>query len=309
MKYSMALILVVLFSMVMVGCSDNDKENENPVNENPETGPYSVFQLEHDGIVREYTLYIPQTLDTTTPAPLVLNFHGYGSDMEEQMVFSDMNVTAETNGFVVAYPNGLVNAIDGPASWNAGDDCCAFGDTDRDDVGFVRAIVTEIMGMVSIDEKRIYSTGFSNGGFFSHYLACNAEDLIAAIAPVSGVLGIPQEDCSLMRSVPVMHFHGTADIIVPYDGDGMFELQSVAYTFDAWSDLNGCTGDPVETFNNGAALCETYENCDEGVEVTLCTIDGMDHCWPGQIDCPLPTTTDILANDEMWDFFQRFSLP
>jgi polyhydroxybutyrate depolymerase len=58
----------------------------------------------------------------------------------------------------------------------------------------------------------------SNGGFLSYRLACEAADSFAAIAPVAGVLGIPEMDCTPSRPVTVMHFHGTADGLVPYNG-------------------------------------------------------------------------------------------
>ncbi len=306
MLRNLLLILWLLLMSMYIFSACRDKPD--PCEEGIDSGEH-VFQLKHDGVERAYTVYIPEALDVTTPAPLVLNFHGYLSNMEEQIVFSDMNATADTGGFVVAYPNGLADEDTGETSWNAGN-CCSFGD-ERDDIGFVRALVAEIRENVCIDEKRIYSTGFSNGGFMSYYLACHAADLIAAIAPVAGVLGIPGEECTPSRHVPLIHFHGTADRIVPYDGGGPLPSMSVADTINVWTELNDCTDPPVETYNNGDAYCETYESCTDDIPVTLCTIAGLDHCWPGQSDCSVfgPPTSDISANDEMWNFFQQFSLP
>lgn len=267
-----------------------------------------TYTLQHGGAEREYLLHVPAGYDGSKAVPLILNFHGYTSNMTQQQVFSGMNETSDANGFVVAYPNGLANPGGSLQSWNAGA-CCAFGDTDRDDLGFVDAVLADIAAKVCVDQKRTYATGMSNGGYLSHLLACKRADRFAAIAPVAGVLGIPSAECTPSRPMPVMHFHGTEDTLVPYNGGGLANI-SVPQTIADWAARDECTGTPSETFKNGAAHCETTPSCGGGVEVVLCTIDGMGHCWPGQSFCPFGNaSTDIRANDAMWEFFQRFSLP
>ncbi len=260
------------------------------------------FTLEHDGETREYNVHVPSRDDTSVPMPLVLNFHGYTSNMNEQESWTGMDATADSGGFVVAYPNGLVNSSDGYSSWNAGEYCCAYGDTDRDDIGFVRALVEQLSSEACIDAKRIYSTGFSNGGYMSHTLGCYASDLFAAIAPVAGAIAFPAAECTPSRPMPVLQIHGTADSTVDFTyGEAAVEK---------WRELDGCTGDAVETYQNGDAACDTYEVCDDGAVVTLCSIAGLDHCWPGVLYCPAGSpTTDLVANDVIWAFFQQFSLP
>jgi polyhydroxybutyrate depolymerase len=273
----------------------------------------STVTLTVGGVEREARLHVPPSYDGATPVPLVLNFHGYTSNMGEQQLFSAMNPKSDSAGFLLVYPNGLKNP-DGSTSWNAGA-CCAFGDAGRDDVAFVSALIDDLASKGCIDLKRVYSTGMSNGGFFSHYLGCKLADRIAAIAPVAGVLGIPPEECKPSRPVPIVDFHGTGDPVVPYDGGGTVgTFASVASTFQAWAALDGCTGAPKQSFVNGKAHCDTYDTCKDGAEVTLCTIDDEGHCWPGQALCPSPLSadgkgsTDISANDRMWELFQKFSL-
>lgn len=142
------------------------------------------------------------------------------------------------------YPHGLL-----PASllghnlpgytFNAGG-CCSAADTDGphrpDDVAFARALVAHVAGLTSINLSRVYSTGFSNGGFMSYRLGCEAPDLVAAVAPVSAVLANgPNEvmqsterfQCNTSRPVPLLHIHGTADQLVGYTGDPLFGWDSV----------------------------------------------------------------------------------
>ncbi len=256
------------------------------------------------GIDREYVLHVPPSYDGTKSVPLVLNFHGLGSNMNQQEIWSVMDASADSAGFIVAYPNGLVNPTGGQQSWNAGV-CCAFGDPTRDNLGFVNAVLDDIEASSCIDEKRVYATGMSNGGFMSHYLGCKLADRIAAIAPVAGVLGISDAECQPSRPISVIDFHGTGDTVVPYDGP-----PSVPDTFAGWAKRNGCTGTPSQTFSNGAAHCESYDTCNAGVTVTLCTLDGEGHCWPGQAFCPFgAASTDLSANDAMWALFQNQTLP
>lgn len=265
--------------------------------------------LEHATGTRQYTLRVPPGHDGTTPLPLVIDFHGYTSNKEQQALFSALGATADAEGFVLVHPDGLTNPGTSDQSWNAGL-CCAFGDETRDDIGFVDALLDDVASKVCIDEKRVYATGMSNGGFMSHLLACERADRFAAIAPVAGVLGVPPESCQPSRPVPVIHFHGTQDSLVPYDGGGPGNFPSVPETSAGWAARNGCTGQPAETFANGTATCMTTAGCEGGVEVTLCTLEGMGHCWPGQAFCPFGNgTTDISANDAMWQFFARFALP
>ncbi|HEY0137231.1 MAG TPA: PHB depolymerase family esterase [Nannocystis sp.] len=263
-------------------------------------GEHTV-EVEHDGVTRTALVHIPASVDLGAPAPLVLNFHGFTSNSAQQSQFSNMNVTADAEGFIVAYPQGI------DTSWNAGA-CCGNAMTQQvDDVGFVRKLVDALEQQLCIDGKRVYATGMSNGGFMSHRLACEASDVFAAVAPVSAVNGMA--DCAPGRPVPVMMFNGTADILVAYNGGGNFD-KSAPETFEEWADRDGCSDDAVPGKMAGLAACESHEACDAGVSVAFCTFQGMGHCWPGQAICPYgASSTDLSANDEMWAFFSKYTLP
>lgn len=265
-------------------------------------GQYNDFELEHDGVMRSYNLYVPEGHDGNAAAPLLLNFHGYTSSAAEQQIFSNMNPTADSYGLIVAYPQGL------DSSWNAGTCCGTSAQDDVDDVGFALAVIEDAKSRACIDAKRVYATGMSNGGFLSHRLACEQADSIAAIAPVAGVIGIPLEDCNPSRPVPVLHFHGTEDGLVPYEGGTMGP--GAVDTVAAWSEHDGCGGEPTESFAQDDVHCEASDDCDAGTRTELCTIEGGGHCWPGTEFCPFGTsTTTISASERMAEFFMAHSLP
>lgn len=271
-------------------------------------------ELEFGGTTRTYRLHVPPSYNGTTPMALVLNFHGWGSDAAGQQLFSAMDDTADANGFVVVYPEGTENGDDSlirtGRSFNGGGPCCGTALNDNiDDVGFTRAIVEDLGTRGCLDTSRIYATGMSNGGYMAHRLACEASDLVAAVAPVAGVSGLDGADCAPGRGVSVMHFHGTGDTIAGYEGGGLVDAAGVVETHEAWIARNGCTGTPSVTFENGSAVCETVDQCRDGATVTLCTIAGMGHCWPGQLACGFEgVTEDIRANQAMWEFFETVTL-
>ncbi len=256
--------------------------------------------LEFDGEQRSYDLFLPGGYDGQTPLPLVLNFHGFGSNPGEQTFFSQYNDIAAAHGFAVAYPAGLDD------SWNAGVCCGNSMSGDVDDVGFVRAVVAELQGAVCIDRARIYATGMSNGGFLSHRLACEASDIFAAVAPVAAVLGIEPDACTPSRVVPLHHTHGTLDQLVPYDGGGLTEAVSVPESIEGWVARNGCDPEPTVTLDADPVRCETWSGCGEHGEVVLCTAEGVGHCWPGNTLCPFGmSTTSMHASEASAEFFER----
>lgn len=257
--------------------------------------PMAEGVLVHDEVERSYVVYVPPSYDHETLTPLVLAFHGYANSPEQQEDWSSLSEKAAAAGFVLVYPRGT-GLVSG---WNGGD-CCG---SQIDDVGFVSALLDRLQEDLCVDPQRIYATGFSNGGFLSHRLACELSDRIAAIASVAGVMGI--DECVPQRPVPVLHMHGTGDLVVPYEGSMLLGFESVAETIAGWVARDGCEGEAVVSYQQEEVTCERYEGCEAGAQVELCTIEGGGHTWPGGADIfgAGPTTQNLEANDRLWDFF------
>ena len=266
----------------------------------------SVWTVMSGGVPRLVNVHIPTSYDPTQPTPLVLNFHGFTSDAVQEALLSQMSPLADANGFIVMYPVGT----GAPLSWNAGACCGTAAATGVDDIQFVRDLLAQADQQLCVDSHRIYATGMSNGGFLSHRIGCELADQFAAIAPVAGVLGIADADCHPSRPVPVIEFHGTDDPLVPWNGSAALGFPSVPSTFTGWADRDGCTGAPAQTYQHGDATCSTYAQCAGGAAVTLCTIDGGGHTWPGGTPVPTlgATSTDISASAAMWTFFAAHPL-
>jgi polyhydroxybutyrate depolymerase len=241
----------------------------------------SVHHLNVGGRDRSYRLYEPARLRAS--APLVVMMHGYsGSAVQAERAYG-WDKFADSDGFVVAYPDGLGR------TWNVdGEGCC--GESGRqgvDDVGFITAAVADVIKNVGVNPARVYAAGMSNGGIMTYTLACTT-DIFAAIGPVAGTqLNV----CRAPRPTSVMHIHGTADRLVPYGGGqgfGAINGPSVPAVDASWRNVDQC-GVPATT-TNGPMTTSTAA-CADNRAVALITIEAGGHEWP-------PFATRIL-----WEFF------
>lgn len=251
-------------------------------------------------------VHLPPGYDPTKATPVVLDFHGLSMNAATQELLSKMKAKADKSGFVAVQAEG----IGLQQSWNAGVCCGEAAQANIDDVGFVTKMLDELEAKLCVDEKRVFSTGMSNGGALSHRLACELSSRIAAIAPVAHVITIPQASCKPTRPISVFSFNGTADTLVPYGGNGV-GYPSVADTMKLWATIDGCSTTPRETSKKGDVTCVTYDGCKAGNEVSLCTVQDGGHAWPGGMSIPLlgKTTQAISATDMMWDFFAKHPMP
>jgi polyhydroxybutyrate depolymerase len=80
----------------------------------------------------------------------------------------------------------------------------------------------------------------------------------------------------------------------------------VADTVSKWVRLNGCAAAPRRIVEKAGAYCEVYSRCRGKAEVQLCVTETGGHSWPGaQKTRGEPASQAILANDVMWEFFNR----
>ena len=222
---------------------------------------------------RSYVLHVPSQYDGSKRAPLVVDFHALTGTGSGERRGSPYPAFTDPEGVVMAFPDGLK----GPSgtAWNIGP-CCVLNTID--DVAFTRAMIKQIETTACIDFKRVYAVGVSMGGGMAYYLACQAADVVAAVAPAAfDMLDTP--DCTPSRPVTVISFRGAADGLVPYAGGSSSVVlgMSVTFlgaqgTFKKWADIDQCTDSPsAEDSNNG---CSSYSACQGGVEVFLCTKPG-----------------------------------
>lgn len=278
-----------LFIIVLLVFSCKSDEDSSPSEQglNNQT-------LNHDGVDRQYLQYIPDNYDGSTKLPLLLNFHGFGGNTNYFMQTADMRSLAESEGFVLVYPQGT--DLNGSPHWNAdlngGDNKSSV-----DDLGFIEALINKLSNQNLIDNKRVYAIGYSNGGMMSYALGCYKSNLIAAIGSVSGYM--LQDECTPSHSIPLIKLHGTNDY---YDGGGVYN--SVESVLDFWKNFNNITGDPnLDSFNDNGTSIEKYSYINSNnILIDHYKVIGGDHIW-FNFNYKGNTTNKII-----WDFFSQFDI-
>ncbi len=265
--------------------------------------------LTHDGIQRDYILYIPELYDGSSDVPLILNFHGFGSNATQQMFYGDFRDIADTEGFLLVHPEGTT--VIGNQFWNVGFPGIS---STIDDVGFTEVLIDELAASYAIDLDRVYATGMSNGGFMSFLLACQLSEKIAAVASVTGAMTQDTFDnCNAQRPVPALQIHGTEDDVVLYNGNTL--SLSIADVITYWVDHNNCETTPTTTTlpdidpSDGSTIEHSvYEAGDNGITTEHMKVIGGGHTWPGSVINTGGTNQDIDASMEIWLFFSRYDI-
>ena len=148
-------------------------------------------------------LFVPKSVDLGKPAPLVFAFHGFLDSKDLMPFYSQLDKLAEEKGFILVYPNGEQRRWVIVPEWA------------KDDLDFFDALYAELIAQYNIDLRRVFLIGMSNGAFFSHLVASQRPDKIAAIAPHSGGLGVfTRREIAVKPKYAVFIIHGVEDSIV-----------------------------------------------------------------------------------------------
>lgn len=236
--------------------------------------------------VRPYSEFVPSSYSSKSPIPLVIALHGYSSSGKQLESFVNFKAVAEQRGFILVSPDGTVDAT-GNQFWNATEVCCNFF-SEVDDDAYLISILNDMESKYSIDPKRIYFVGHSNGGFMSYRMACNHSDRIAAIASLAGATFLNSSDCAAKNPVSVLQIHGTSDTTILYNGGAILGKQYPSATASAtqWATFDRCSNnaspradklDLVTNIAGSETSIMAWNNCRNGTEVELWTVDQGGH--------------------------------
>ena len=253
-----------------------------------------------NGTYRNFITYVPSIYQPSQPTPLIFNLHGRTSTAWQQMWYGDFRDIADTANFIIVHPQGLLDNT-GVTHWN-------LGQSNIDDIGFLNSLYSHLVSNYNINLDQVYSTGMSNGGYMSYYLACNMNDKIAAIASVTGAMdSFTLLNCNPNHPTPVMEIHGTADFNVPFN--------DIINGIEYWRDYNNCnlisdtTLMPDVNFGDVSTVKHiVYNNGDNGVTTELFKVLNGGHTWPGSNISIGVTNYDINASIEIWKFFSRYDI-
>jgi polyhydroxybutyrate depolymerase len=274
---------------------------------------------------RRFLVTAPQQTADGEPLPLVLDFHGLaeGADIHAQM--TQLGPLGIEEGFVTVFPHGTGE----PVRWNSAIDPAANADLE-----YVGAVLDQVEADRCIDTSRVYATGLSNGAMMSSAVACAMADRIAAIAPIAGVM-FP-DGCAPSRPVPLYTVHGTADPILLFNGGVGGEALDAAMSggtaaptttvpadlegpgypeaVRGWAALAGCEDEPDDEQVSETVTRRVYD-CPAEAPVEFVVVEGGGHSWPSsEFSASIeqivgPTTFDVDASRELWEFVSRFTVP
>ncbi len=286
------------------GTPSSDAAAQGPCTASTLKAGNTTMMIQSGGATRMYIVHVPAKYDGKTRMPLVIDMHGKGDTAAHQITWSGWREKADAVGLVVIYPQGIAN------SWNGGPagcpilKCCCERAQDQniDDAGFIRAVVTKTAQDGCIDLKRVYATGLSNGGIMSQWLACDAADMFAAVAPVSGPNMI---DCKPSRPISVVLFRGTLDSGVLYNGGNSSPTghvwPSAMADYDKWAGLDSCTDMPAPL--PMYPVCQLRNKCAGGSEIILCSPKAPHNMYATAM------SQMVGVADVAWEVFQRHTLP
>lgn len=239
---------------------------------------------------RTFLVYVPGSLNPAVPVPVVFVHHGLNGSADAVRKLTRFDQIAEEQGFIAVFPEGQ------NATWNAGVGVCGLGQFVTglsDDFTFVQNMIASLQTTNNIDRARVFTTGFSMGGYFANNVGCMRPDLIKAIGPHSG--GGPPVGC-VAGPMPAIIFHGTADSLIWYTCG--------VQARDTWVAHNGCAT-TVDVVPVKGGSCEWSRGCPPGGQVVLCHMDGMGHGWAGVDGTDGGGSQYEFASRVIWDFFAK----
>jgi len=197
---------------------------------------------------RPFQLHVPGSYDPATKAALVVVLlHGYQASAAMQENYFKLTAESERRGFLYAMPDGTKDR-QGKRFWNATEACCDFSRSGVDDSAYLHRLLDMVKSSYSVDPRRIYLVGHSNGGFMAYQMACEHATQITAIVSLAGAAANDAPPCAPARPVSILQIHGTADRTILFEGGANAgrPYPSVATTLALWRRHNGC-GDQADT--------------------------------------------------------------
>lgn len=303
-RHRLSIVLVALAVVAGIGGIPGSTRAQTPA----AGGTDLDRQLQIGGLERTYHVHLPAGAAPAAGFPLLIMLHGgtgNGSRMEQKSGFATL---ADQQGFIAVFPDGT-GLLNGRYTWNAYD-CCGYAQRKNvDDVGFISALIDQMIADFDVDPTRVYVTGYSNGAMMTFRLACELADKIAAAAPYAGALDT--DTCAATQPVPILIMNGEDDQNVPVAGgrspDAGAPSQNdrvdkpTSYAVETWVGIDSCSTTPVVT-DSEAAQISTYGGCIDGSAVEQILIHNWDHAWPSAAN-----GSQIEASEVIWTFLSQFS--
>lgn len=271
------------------------------------------------GVKRDYFIFVPfDVRGKKLKVPAVFVLHGGGGNADNAIQMTGFISKAGQERFIAVFPNGASRFRRSPKTWNA-IHCCAYAMRKKaDDIGFISAVIDQIVRDYPADPDRIYMTGMSNGGMMTHRIGRELSKKVAAIAPV--VAGLFGDEGTAQNPVPALMINGARDETVPFAGGPLGRRASRAgdgteftpslFQSRYWAENNGCKPEPEKININESVVLLDYD-CPDYQDVRHYIVKDCGHAWPGgkkghrRGDAP---SQAMDATRVIWEFFRQQTL-
>ncbi|NQU37257.1 MAG: hypothetical protein HQ526_06610 [Actinobacteria bacterium] len=316
-----------LMGLIATGCSSTATQTTDPVDPTDGSAPATQTDcstprtaqsgttrktITVDGIPRSYQLNVPPSYNGAKPTPVVMTFHGRGSNSDQQLLVTGLGEVSDKNDFILVAPDAIGGQWDLPSE----------STTVTTDTDFVTELLGEVREELCTDISRTYASGFSLGSAFTLLLACAEQQTFAAFGGAGASFYRPE--CDNSPPAPIIYFHGTKDPVVPFQGgtvdgspanDPTSTVTPATRNMSDWAAHNKCQAGPSKK-NIGDTTRSIWSKCANNANVEFYRTNGGGHTWPGSsetiaafLESSLGKMTQAVdASNLMWDFFSKYKL-
>lgn len=240
-------------------------------------------------------VYLPKQYNASQSWPLVVLLHGFSGTAKGEDLYLGLRFRASKRGFILLTPEGITmpqgtkgvdgRDLSGYHFWNAIPECCDFGRTGVNDVGYLLGLIEKVKSAYKVDKSRIYIIGHSNGGFMANRLACEAGDQFAGVMNLAGGTYLDSSNCRTQTPIRYLQVHATNDKTILYNNAPTYS--GAVQTVSAWLSRNNCPTNSINTGDrNYVALIpgtdttrQLWYNCRTGKDVAFWTIKAHEGRW------------------------------
>lgn len=272
-----------------------------------------------DGADREFIVVKPTGAVPAGGYPVVFMFHGSSGDGEQYYTISKWKERGEVEKFITVFPTALKYCVlnfpdNNPVrvtKWNNGnlqeDKCPNVVQDFKDDVKFIRLMVDTIKQTFTVNPKKIFASGFSNGGSMVLKLAMDAPDVFAAVASSGSTLNA-LDSVRPFRKIPIWSTVGSKDdrfttptgiAELPFGGDSILVYLKTPITRVLDCEGLAQTFSKNNTARTNTSVFNTPKTGQAPSTYIFTLVKDMFHVYPNGDNYPL------VAADIFWEFFKQ----
>ncbi len=283
MKRTNLIIYMLVAMLLIAGCTGKNDLADVAEQSN------GMYECTYAGEKHKFLVCFPE--NKTDGMPLIIMLHGYAAGPEAFRSQTHMDKDACEKGYVVIYAGSA------EAGWNSG-----MGDYERDDVGYLEAIVKYAGEEFGCSSDNVFAAGFSNGGFMIQRLASDS-DAFKAVVCVAGMM--PKavwENKKETADISLLEIYGTKDEVVPMKLTGTADSSinpAIEDVMQYWIDANSLTETEEVSLSDRSTLTKATSPSGSNAVWTVIIDEGR-HSWPEEQFAGFNTNQLIL------EFFESY---